>query len=82
MARRKHPKKEVEAALIEAEAAGWIVVRTSSAHRWGVMRCPEASRSGCQYSIWSTPRSSGNHARHLLRMLRNCPHRGDLLEDE
>ena len=82
VARRKRPRKEVEAALIEAEAAGWTVVRTSSAHRWGVMRCPEASRSGCPCSIWSTPRNSGNHARHLLRMLRNCRHRSAPLEDE
>ena len=82
VARRKRPRKEVEAALIEAEAAGWTVVRTSSAHRWGVMRCPEASRSGCPCSIWSTPRNSGNHARHLLRMLRNCPHRSAPSEDE
>jgi len=67
-------KKEVEDALTEAERAGWTVIPTSSGHRWGVMRCGEASRSGCQVSIWSTPRNPGNHARQLCRALERCPH--------
>ena len=74
MARARHPKKDVEAALVELEEAGWTVTPTSSGHRWGVARCGEASRSGCQVSIWSTPRSPGNHARQLRRTLERCPH--------
>jgi hypothetical protein len=72
--RARHPKKEVEEALNEAEKAGWIVLPTSSGHRWGVLRCGEASRSGCQISIWSTPRNAGNHARQLLQAVGRCPH--------
>ena len=55
MARAKHPKKEVETALRDAESAGWTVTPTQSGHRWGVMRCGMEGPSGCQISIWSTP---------------------------
>lgn len=74
MPRPRHPKKEVEAAVAVAEEAGWTVTPTSSGHRWGVMRCSEASRSGCQVSIWSTPRNAGNHAKQIHRALDRCPH--------
>ena len=40
----------------------------------GVMRCVEAQRTGCQASIWSTPRNPGNHAKQLLGAVRRCPH--------
>ncbi|MYN65608.1 MAG: hypothetical protein F4X11_11350 [Acidobacteria bacterium] len=75
-ARPRHPKKEVEGALADAEAAGWTVTPTSSGHRWGVVRCTESSRLGCQASIWSTPRNPGAHARQLRRVVARCPHRG------
>ncbi len=74
MARLRHPKKDIEAALEELEDAGWIVTPTSSGHRWGVARCGEASRAGCQISIWSTPRNPGNHARQIRRVLDRCAH--------
>lgn len=60
--------------LSEAEQTGWQVVATTSGHRWGVLRCPEASREGCQASIWSTPRNAGNHAKQLRRVIDRCPH--------
>jgi len=72
--RRRHPKKDVEQALADATEAGWTVVATASGHRWGVLRCGEASRARCQVSIWSTPRNSGNHARQIRRALERCPH--------
>ena len=75
MSRMKHPKREIEEALVYAEAVGWTVTTTKYGHRWGVIRCAESSRSGCQYSVWSTPRNPQNHARHLLRMVRKCPHK-------
>ena len=74
MTRARHPKKEVEAAISAAEEAGWTVNQTSSGHRWGVMLCGETSRSGCQISIWSTPRNPGNHANQIRRALDRCPH--------
>jgi len=72
--RARHPKPEVEAALREAEAAGWRVEASVGGHRWGVMRCPEQSWAGCQESIWSTPTNPGNHAKRLRAAVRNCPH--------
>lgn len=76
MARPPHPKKEVDAALEYAEAHGWRVV-VGGSHAWGRMYCPyddEACRGGefCITSVWSTPRSSGNHARALRRVVDNC----------
>lgn len=80
MKRSRHPKKDVEVALAYAEKAGWDVVSRSSGHRWGVARCGQAGRSGCQVSIWSTPRSPGNHAKQIRRAVDRCPH--DLTSDE
>ena len=71
---RDTPKKEVESALAEAEVVGWTVTPTPSGHRWGVMRCGETSRSGCQVSIWSTPRNAGGHANQLRRAIRRWLH--------
>ena len=73
MARARHPKKEVEEALADAETAGWTIA-VADGHRWGVMKCSEPGRAGCQVSIWSTPRSPGNHAKQIRRALRRCPH--------
>ena len=76
MPRGRHPKKEIEAALRDAEARGWAVAIAATAHRWGVMTCPEESRAGCRSSIWSTPRNAGNHARQIRQALNRCPHAG------
>ena len=78
MPRARHPKKDVEAALAWAEAAGWHVTPTPSGHRWGVMRCgrPEGQTS-CQASIWSTPRNPSDHGKQIRRRVQNCPHRSD-----
>ena len=80
MPRRRHPKKEVQAALREAEALGWVVTVSPRGHIWGRLLCPKRSRAGCQDSIHSTPRNAANHARHLRQLLQSCPHtisRGD-----
>ncbi|MBC8194444.1 MAG: hypothetical protein H8E69_01600 [Actinobacteria bacterium] len=74
MPRARHPKKDVEGALADAEEAGWAVTPTGAGHRWGVMLCGETGRQGCQISIWSTPRNPGNHARQIRRSIDRCPH--------
>ena len=76
MARKQHPKHEVELALRHAEQHGWRVQQGGS-HAWGRMYCPynnDACRCGefCITSIWSTPRNAGSHARQLLRVVDNC----------
>ena len=74
MARARHPKKDVEGALVEAEAAGWRITPTSSGHRWDIMDCGEEKRVRCQASIWSTPRNPVDHAKQLRRLIGRCPH--------
>jgi hypothetical protein len=76
MARKPHPKPEVEAALRHAEAMGWTV-EIGGSHAWGRMYCPYndmTCRCGefCITSIWSTPRSAGNHGKQLRRVVDNC----------
>ena len=87
MARRTHPKKEVDEALDHAEANGWRIVEGGS-HAWGKMYCPyndSECRCGefCIASIWSTPKNPGNHARALRRVVDNCTtHRKALTEPD
>lgn len=73
MSRGRHPKKEVEEALAELEASGdWIVTETAGrGHWWGVAKCV-FGHGPCQISIWSTPRSPGNHAKQILRVATRC----------
>ncbi len=76
MARATHPKKEVEEALRYAEDNKWRV-ELGGAHAWGKIYCPyndDECRCGefCIASVWSTPKSPGNHARALKRVVDNC----------
>ena len=81
MARSRHPDKEIEAAIAYAEQRGWRVVPVSG-HAWGRLYCAQADRDGCMVSVWSTPRSAGNHARDLIRAIDRCPHRDTKEEDD
>lgn len=76
MARKPHPKPEVEAAIEYAEEHGWRIKQGGS-HAWGKMYCPyndDTCRCGeyCITSIWSTPSNSGNHGKQLKRVVDNC----------
>jgi hypothetical protein len=71
--RPRHPKKEVEDAVQEAEAAGWMVT-ISRGHAWGILRCPFGARGGCQMSVWSTPTVPAAHASDIRRRVAKCPH--------
>jgi predicted RNA binding protein YcfA (HicA-like mRNA interferase family) len=70
VARIRHSKKEVEAALQYAEQHGWTVFPTKGGHRWGKAQCGQ----GCTVSIWSTPRNPGNHAKQIQRAVDKCSH--------
>lgn len=78
MPRRRHPKKEVEAALTELEAFGWRVIeRHGKTHAWGIVRCPYNDpdcRCGefCQMTVNSTPRDPARHAAKLVSKALNC----------
>ena len=74
--RSKHPCKEIETVLRFAEDCGWRV-EPGGSHAWGRMYCPRndsCCRCGefCIASIWSTPRNATNHARAILRVVKNC----------
>ena len=75
--RGRHPKKEVDEALRGAEEEGWTVRRTRSGHRWGIAECGQ----GCQVSVWSTPKSPGNHAKDIRRAVERCSHREEGEDD-
>lgn len=73
--RPRHPDKEIEAAVSGLEALGWRWRKPGkSAHAWGRMLCPLHDRSGCQASVWSTPRNPARHARDLTRAGLACGH--------
>lgn len=64
MAGSGHPKKEIRAALDDADDAGLNVVATTAGHRWGYVACPTC---GQRLSIWSTPRNAEDHAKDIRR---------------
>lgn len=75
---QRHPDKDIEDAVQHAEDHQWTW-RKGRGHAWGIIRCPwndSACRNGtfCQASIWSTPRNSVQHARHILRVVDRCIH--------
>jgi hypothetical protein len=66
----RHPKKEVQDAVEEAERLGWRF-EASGGHAWGRGYCPCGE---CRIiSVWSTPANAGNHAKQILRAARRCP---------
>ncbi|HUY49778.1 MAG TPA: hypothetical protein VMV92_29355 [Streptosporangiaceae bacterium] len=84
-ARRRHPKKDIEAALRAAEAAGWVVVvvvvvvveeeeeeeEVHHGHRWGVIRCPSGEHV---VAVWSTPRDPATLGKRIREQVARCPH--------
>lgn len=78
MVRPRHPNKEIEQAIKYAESKGWRYYSSGhSAHAWGRLLCPLADREGHSMSIWSTPKSTENHARQIRRNVDACEHQGD-----
>lgn len=76
MARKAHPKQDVERAIQHAESKGWRV-EVGGSHAWGKLYCPYNDgecRCGlfCIASVWSTPRNAVSHARDLMRVVDHC----------
>ncbi len=76
MGRRRHPNKDVEAAVAHAEANGWRV-EMAGGHAWARLYCPwneRECRCGefCIVSVWSTPRNPSSHARQIRRVVEGC----------
>lgn len=77
--RSRHPKKEVEGAVVYSELAGWTVEMLSG-HAWGKILCPWNDcdcRCGtfCQISIWSTPKVPEHMAERIRKAVNGCIHR-------
>jgi len=71
----RHPKKEIQAAIEYATNRGWKFVKAAArAHIYGTLYCPRQGRDGCRVGVYSTPRSSKNHADQIRRRIDRCPH--------
>lgn len=81
--RKKHPNKNIEAAVRYAEGRGWAYRPSGkSAHAWGFLLCPrydEDCRCGkfCRNSVWSTPGNPVSHAKAIRKWVDGCVHNGD-----
>jgi hypothetical protein len=78
---KKHPNKEIQAALNYAKQKGWQIQQGGS-HAWGKILCPHNDskcRCGefCITSIWSTPKNPINHAKQIRRVVDNCIHQSE-----
>ena len=69
----RHPNKHIRAAIEHAVSLGWRFT-LSSGHAFGHLWCPVASRDGCHFSVWSTPRNPEKHARYIRNEVASCPH--------
>lgn len=74
MSRSRHPNKDVEEAVAEAESKGW---RWRNQGHWGRLYCPKADRDGCQIGVYGTPKNAGNHANQIRQAMNRCPHMQD-----
>jgi hypothetical protein len=73
----RHPKREIDEAVVYALQRGWRLRRSRRGHAWELLLCPLAERTGCQLSVLSTPKSARNHAAQIRRQVDRCPHRED-----
>lgn len=71
VARARHPNKEIEAAVSEAEAAGWRWQKLTG-HGWGELLCAHCDRDGCRHFVYSTPRNAGAAAKAVARAVLRC----------
>jgi hypothetical protein len=77
MSRSRHPHKEIEQAVQYAESLGWSVKPCKKGHAWARLYCPHGERSGCKFSVYSTPRNPEGYARKVRREVDLCPHVGN-----
>ncbi|MFH2007648.1 MAG: hypothetical protein ABI333_13765 [bacterium] len=73
MGRPRHPHKDIESAIKDAEGRGWRVEHSKRGHVWGTAYC-QAGQGGCIIRIASTPRNPTSAAKRLAREFEKCPH--------
>lgn len=72
--RAKHPKKQVEAALKEAEEVDFRV--ESGRGHWGVIYCPGIREGKCPpFSVNGSPKNADNEGKRIRRFVARCPHK-------
>ena len=70
-----HKNKHIRAAVDYALEHGWrLVLAGPRAHIWGRLRCHRADRTGCQFSVFCTPRNPQGHAQWIRQQVDGCPH--------
>ncbi len=71
----KHPNKHIREAIKFAEARGWRFEKLNArAHIFGTLYYSLATRAGCRFRVYSTPRDPEGHARRLIQEVESCPH--------
>ncbi|MBB5775195.1 hypothetical protein HD596_001951 [Nonomuraea jabiensis] len=67
--RGRHQHNEINAAFKEArKIASLTVVESHNGHCWGWIECICGEEP---QPVWCTPRNPGNHAKRLLRWIKN-----------
>lgn len=75
MKRKKHPDKDIEAAIKYAEELKWEFRESgSSSHAWGKLFCPMHTREGHYISIYGTPRNPTLYAKLIRQRVNKCEH--------
>ena len=75
---KKHPNKDIRAAIELAVQRGWQVVEPGmSAHCFCKLRCGIAGHTEHSISVWSTPRNPANHAKRIQKIVQDCPPAGE-----
>ena len=67
----RHPDKDINASISYALEKDWRL-KKGKGHCWARLLCPQNDRTGCQISVWSTPKNAGYHASHIVRMVDKC----------
>lgn len=79
MSSKRHPSKEIQAAIDFAVGKGWRIIETGkSSHAYCRLHCMEDSREGCKMSVWRTPRNKEAHARQIRKVVEACFHKGEI----
>jgi hypothetical protein len=67
--RPRHPAKETEQVIAQAEVQGWRVVYPMG--HWGYLYC---ANGDCRIRLSGSPQNDGSHARRIGRQVAKCPH--------
>ncbi|MAK71336.1 MAG: hypothetical protein CMF19_04765 [Idiomarinaceae bacterium] len=67
---KRHPNKEIQAAIDFALVYGWRFI-PSRGHAFGRLKCSKGHRQH-QLSVWSTPKNPKAHAQRIVKQVMVC----------